>query len=90
MKVIRHIKIKRETVGELLKLDAVERVELWHDGNIVVFLKSELTEGKREAMKDEYLVQYKNGKWQRYGSEAYQKLFHNPSDSGNPWNESQF
>ena len=88
MKVTRHIKIKRETVNEILELDAVERVELWHNGNIIVFLNSAYTNGKREAVKDEYLVQWENGKWQRYGNEAFQNLYHNPSDSGKQWRES--
>ncbi len=82
MRVIRYIRIKREKVKELLKLDAVERVELWHNGNIVVFLNSEHTEGKKEVMNDEYIVQWENGKWQRYGSEAFQHLCHNPNEIG--------
>lgn len=82
MKVTRHIKIKRETVNEILELDAVERVELWHNGNIIVFLNSAYTNGKREAVKDEYLVQWENGKWQRYGNEAFQNLCHNPNEIG--------
>ena len=82
MRVIRYIRIKKEKVKELLKLDAVERIELWRNGNIVVFLNPENTEGKREVIKDEYLIQWENGKWQRYGSEAFLHLCHNPNEIG--------
>jgi len=88
MKVINHIRIKKETVNEILKLDAVERVELWHNGNIVVFLNADSTEGKREAFKDEYLVRWENGNWQRFGEAAYQLLLKNPGkEAGRQWSE---
>lgn len=88
MKVINHIRIKKETVNEILRLDAVERVELWHNGHIVVFLKPEHTDGKREAVKDEYLVQWESGKWQRFGEAAFQVLLKNPGkEAGKQWSE---
>lgn len=80
MKVVKHIKIRKETVGEILKLDAVETVEMWHDGRIVVRLLPECTDGKCEAMKDEYIVQFKTGKWQRYGNEAFLRLVSKTDD----------
>ena len=79
MKVIYSIRIKRNKIDELRKLDIVESVDLTTDGNIVVSLKPELTDGKLEAAKDEYLVQWESGKWQRYGSVAYDLLCLNPS-----------
>lgn len=78
MKVIYSIRIKRDKINELRKLDIAESVDLTTDGNIIVRLKPELTDGKLEAIKDEYLVQWESGKWQRYGSIAYDLLFHNP------------
>lgn len=80
MRAIKHIRIRKETVGEILKLEAVEKVEMWHDGRIIVRLRPECTDGKCEAMLDEYLVQFKNGKWQRYGSEAFQRLGYGADD----------
>ncbi len=80
MKIVKHIKIRKETVNEILKLDAVEKVEMWHDGRIVVRLLPKYTDGKCEAMKDEHLVQFKNGKWQRYGNEAFLRLANNADE----------
>lgn len=79
MKVIYSIRIKRNKIDELRKLDIVESVDLATDGNIVVRLKPEFTDGKLEAAKDEYLVQWESGKWQRYGSVAYDLLCLNSS-----------
>lgn len=88
MKVIKHIRIKKETLCEILKLDAVEYAGFLCDGGIVVMLKQEATEGKREAFKDEYLVQFENGKWQRFGETAFQSLFKNPDkEAGKQWRE---
>lgn len=86
MKVLRHIRIRKETVGEILRLDAVEYVGFLDDGNIVVMLKQEATDGKREAFKNEYLVQWENGKWQRFGVNAFQLLLKNPvKEAGKAW-----
>ena len=74
MKVKKTIRVRKETVNELLKQECVERVEQWHDGNIVVKLLPGYTDGKPELCKGEYLVQFNSGKWQRFGTEAFQKL----------------
>lgn len=88
MKAIKHIRIKKETVSELQKLDAVEKVELMPDGEIMVLLKQEATEGRREAFKGEYLVQWENGLWQRFGDAAFQTLLKNPGkEAGKQWRE---
>ncbi len=87
MKVINHIRIKKETVGELMRLDAVESVEQSDGGSISVLLREECTDGKREAVKGDYLVQFASGKWQRFGEDAFLHLCHNPSCAGNQWRE---
>lgn len=87
MKVINHIRIKKETIGEIRKLGAVEKIERTDDGNIIVLLRDECTDGKREAVKGEYLVQFANGKWQRFGDDAFQRLCHNPSCAGKQWSD---
>ena len=79
MKVIYSIRIKRDKINELRKLDIVESVDLTTGENIIVRLKPELTDGKLEATKDEYLVQWESGKWQRHGTVAYDLLCLNPS-----------
>lgn len=86
MKAIKHIRIKKETVSEILRLDAVERVDISHGENITVLLKREFTEGRREAFKGEYLVQWENGLWQRFGDAAFQILLKNPGkEAGKQW-----
>lgn len=88
MKVKKTIRVRKETVNELLKQECVERVEQWHDGNIVVKLLPGYTDGKPELYKGEYLVQFNSGKWQRFGTEAFQKLLKNPGkEAGVAWDE---
>ena len=88
MKVKQYIRIRKDTIDEVSRLDCVERVEYGHNGEIVVLLKPECTKGNRQVRKDEYLVQWKSGLWQRYGSEAFGRLFKNPGkEAGNQWQE---
>ncbi len=78
MKVIKSIRITKDTIDALKRLDVVENVSTTPSRDIIVRLRPEFTEGKLEAIKNEYLVQWESGKWQRYGSIAYDLLFHNP------------
>lgn len=88
MKVKNYIRIRKDTVDKIRELDAVECVEMSPGGNIVVLLKQEFTKGKREAFKDEYLVQWENGEWQRFGENAFLLLFKNPDkEAGKRWRE---
>ena len=88
MKVKKTIRVRKETVNDLLRQECVERVELWHDDNIVVKLFPGYTDGKQELRKGEYLVQFNSGKWQRFGAEAFQKLLKNPGkEAGAAWDE---
>lgn len=56
MKVKKTIRVRKETVNELLKQECVERIEQWHDGNIVVKLLPGYTDGKPELRKGEYIL----------------------------------
>lgn len=88
MKVKKTIRVRKEAVDDLLKQECVERVEQWHDGNIVVKLFPGYTDGKPELRKGEYLVQFNSGKWQRFGAEAFQKLLKNTGkEAGEAWDE---
>ena len=69
MKVIKTIRIRRENIGDIRKLECVENV-VEKEGDVKVMLKPEYTDGRLEAVKDEYLVKWKNGKWQRFGEMA--------------------
>ena len=66
MKVIKTIRIRKENIGDIRKLECVENV-VEKDGDIKVTIKPEHTDGRLEAVKYEYLVKWKSGKWQRFG-----------------------
>lgn len=87
MKVIKTIRIRRENIGDIRKLECVENV-VEKDGDIKVTLKPEHTDGRLEAVKDEYLVKWKNGKWQRFGETAINNLYKNPGkEAGSTWED---
>lgn len=81
MKVKNTIRISKENIN------ALRNLEIEQNGrDITVRLKPERTDGKLEARKGEYLIQWGNGMWQRYGSEAINLLFKNPgSEAGKTW-----
>ena len=77
--------ISKENINALRNLECVENVEQ-KGKDITVRIKPERTDGKLEARKGEYLIQWGNGMWQRYGSEAINLLFKNPgAEAGNTW-----
>ena len=55
MKVKKTIRIRKENIRELKKLECVESIEQ-NGRDILVHLNPEYTEGKQEAVRDEYLV----------------------------------
>ena len=57
MKVKKTIRIRKENIRELKKLECVESIEQ-NGRDILVHLNPEYTEGKQEAVRDEYLVQW--------------------------------
>lgn len=77
MKVIKTIKIHRSNLDALNKLDCVEYIKHRTDG-IVVKLKEEYTKGFTILHSEDYLVKFENGLYQRFGSEAIQRLIKNP------------
>ena len=87
MKVIKTIRIRRENIGDIRKLECVENV-VEKEGDIKVTLKPEHTDGRLEAVKNEYLVKWKSGKWQRFGEAAFNHLYKNPAkEAGAAWDE---
>ena len=83
MKVISYIKVSKNVVGELLKNRVVDRIELFPDGRLIVRLLPELTDGSLECSKDDYIVQWENGKFQRFGPVAFlNTLVLNPEKEG--------
>jgi hypothetical protein len=66
MKVIKTIRIRKENIGDIRKLECVENV----------------------VEKDEYLVKWKSGKWQRFGETAINNLYKNPGkEAGSTWED---
>ena len=66
-------------------MECVESIEQ-NGRDITVLLKPERTDGKLEARNGEYLIQWGNKMWQRYGSEAINLLFKNPGEeAGKTW-----
>lgn len=85
MKVKNTIRINKENINALRNLECVESIEQ-NGRDITVRLKPEYTDGKLEARKGEYLVQWANKMWQRYGSEAINLLLKNPgAEAGKTW-----
>ena len=85
MKVIYTIRVNKENINELSKLEAVERIFNNEKGHMVVLLKQDFTDGKREVSENEYIVQWKNGKYQRFGAVAFDNLFKTPIEEGKQW-----
>lgn len=85
MKVIKTIRIRKENIDDIRKLECVENV-VEKEGGIKVTLKPEYTDGRLEAVKNEYLVKRKSGKWQRFGETAINNLYKNPGkEAGSTW-----
>lgn len=85
MKVIYTIRVKKENLSEISNLEAVESICRNEKGRMVVLLKQDFTDGKREVAENDYIVQWKNGKYQRFGAVAFDNLFKTPSEEGKQW-----
>lgn len=85
MKVIYTIRVKKENLNEISNLEAVESICRNEKGEIVVILNPDFTEGKREVLENDYIVQWKSGKYQRFGAVAFDNLFKTPSEEGKQW-----
>lgn len=79
MDVIKQIKVTYKNKSQLEKLDCVQHIELISEREIAIRLKDECTEGLPVIQEGEYLIQWKTGKWQRFGAESYNKLCTKPS-----------
>lgn len=86
MKVKKTIKIDKSNIEELSSLECVEMYEQWQDGTLMVYLKPESTNGRRTLTTGDYLCQFGNGMWQRFGVDALNRTFMNPSkEEGRQW-----
>lgn len=85
MKVKFSLKITPDTYERMFTLPCVTSVMRNEKKSklFTVTLSPELTEGQLRANTGDWLVQYANGKWQVFGSAAYETLVHNPKEK--PW-----
>lgn len=88
MKIVRTIRVRKENLAEISALDCVRRIDIEANGEIIVHLRPESTEGRLTVRKDEYLIQWETGGWQRCGAEALNLIYKNPgSEAGRQWRE---
>lgn len=88
MRIIKTIKIEKGAIAELRKLECVKNVDLSCDGTVIVYLDKEFTNGNQTAMGGDFLCQFANKKWQRFGAEALNRTFKNPGkEAGRQWLE---
>lgn len=81
MKVKNTIRISKENINAL-RNQSIEQ----NGKDITVRIKPKYTDGRLEARKGEYLIQWGNKMWQRYGSDAINLLFKNPgAEAGKTW-----
>lgn len=83
MKAKRYIQINAKTYETLFSLECVTAVQRDPRGHIIVCLSPSATRGSLRARTGDWLVQFASGEWQRFGSEAYQRLVANPATK--PW-----
>ena len=85
MKATKQIKITKFTLVNIKKLECLESIKTV-DVKVKVYLKKDMTNGRLEANMNQFLVQFQNGMWQVYGTEAINKLYKNPGkEAGNQW-----
>lgn len=88
MKIIQHIRVRKENMSLLESLECVEHIEHGQGPGITVFLDPSYTKGQRAVRNDEYLIQFESGLWQRCGAEAFNNIFLNPSrEAGKQWQQ---
>lgn len=78
VKVIDSIHVVKANTDRLLALPCVVAVADHGDG-LVVALSKDLTNGSLRANAGDFIVQFSNGMWQRFGIEAYARLVKNPN-----------
>ena len=87
MKVIYSIKVHKDNVSQLKKLDCFTSVRKDTAGKIICQFKDNKTRGSMIARTGDYVVQFGSGEWQRFGAEAYSSLVKNPTEKGAQWDE---
>lgn len=87
MKVIFSIKVHKDSLHQLRKMDCFSSVGEDTEGRIVCQFKDNKTRGSLIARTGDYVVQFASGEWQRFGSEAFSVLIKTPAAKGAQWEE---
>ena len=86
MKIKKTIKIDKSNIEQISSLECVESFELRHDETVKVRLRAESTNGRQTLATGDYLCQFGNGMWQRFGVEALNRTFIDPrKEAGKQW-----
>lgn len=82
MNIIKSVRVWRDNIEQLRSLDCLEFVNVSKDRlrrtSITVRFRNGATDGSPIAHTGDWLVQYKTGKWQRFGNNVYKSLSFNP------------
>lgn len=68
------IQIDGRNIDNIFKLPCIRSIEKGEQGKVHVKLFSDSTEGREIAQVGDVLVQYKTGKWQVFGKEAFDRI----------------
>jgi hypothetical protein len=83
MNVIYSIRVYKGNINVLKTLKCFESVSMSGDGDIICQFKPNKTRGNLIARSGDWVVEYSTGEYQRYGSEAYNRLFRTPNAESN-------
>lgn len=68
------IQFDGRNVDSIFKLPCIRSIEKGEQGKVHVKLFPDSTEGREIAQVGDVLVQYKTGKWQVFGKEAFDRI----------------
>lgn len=71
MKIIQKIHIQTSNIETLKTLECIEHIEQDHNGHLVLCIRKDCTKGVTIARSGDWLVQYSNRLWQRFGASAF-------------------
>ena len=74
MGIVFKIQFDGRNVDNIFKLPCIRSIEKGEQGEVHVTLFADSTEGRQIAHTGDVLVQYKTGKWQVFGKEAFDRI----------------
>lgn len=83
MNVIYSIRVYKGNIKVLKSLKCFESVSIKDGGDIICQFKPNKTRGSLIARNGDWVVEFSTGEYQRYGSEAYNRLFRTQNAESN-------